>query len=620
MKPPLLRLALLTSLVFAYLPSQPALAAPGFHAAWIDQSPWPTLRPGGTVSYTIRFRNTGDVPWNRGVAFRQVNLAVGGDSTAPADAGMAVGWLSANRVATTSEINVAPNAIGTFTFTLRAPSTPGTYRLPLHPVVDGLQHLEDEGVFVLVVSDPGYHSAWVSQSPYPTLQPGQVSAPLSIVFRNTGTQTWTKGVLGQEARLGVNQDDAQWAPLGVNWLSANRVAAQTEASVPPGATATFTFQVRAPQTPGTYSLHLRPVIDGTAWMEDQGVFLIITVPLPAGSVPRLVATVIRTGLIIPWDLAFAPDGRMFVTERVGNILIYASAAPGAPQLANVFPVANISASGEAGLMGIELDPGFATNNLLYVCASVTDGGQWLNQVLRYRMNGNTPVFDGYVIRSGMRANSNHDGCRIRFGPDGKLWVTMGDAGNLANAQNPNVLNGKVLRVNSDGTIPADNPIMPGATARTAVYTMGNRNPQGLTFEPGTGRVIEVEHGDDTHDEINILTAGANYGYPTCRGPCADPRFVNPAWTSGNVTLATSGADFARGVQWGAYNGSLFVAQLKEMDLRRFTFSGAVATQRDILFNGTYGRIRTVRQGPDGSLYLTTSNGAGDRVVRITPTQ
>jgi glucose/arabinose dehydrogenase len=615
-----LRLALLAPLILASLFVQPALAATGFHAAWVDQSPWPTLRPGATVSYTVHFRNTGTETWQRGVSGRQVNLGVSGDSTAAADAGMAVGWLSANRVATTTEASVAPNAIATFTFALRAPSAAGTYRLALHPVLEGVQHLEDEGVFVLLASDAGVHSAWVSQSPYPTLQPGQVSTPLTIVFRNTGTQSWTKGVLGQEARLGINQDDAQWAPLGVNWLSANRVAAQTETSVPPGATATFTFQVRAPQIAGTYSLHLRPVIDGTAWMEDQGVFLNITVPLAAGTVPRLTTTVVRSGLAIPWDLAFAPDGRMFVTERVGNILIYASGAPNATQLANLFPVANINASGESGLMGIELDPAFASNNLLYVCVSVNDGGQWLNQVLRYRMNGNTPVFDGYVIRSGMRANSNHDGCRIRFGPDGKLWVTMGDAGNTANGQNPNVLNGKVLRVNGDGSIPADNPVMPGAAARTAVYTMGNRNPQGLTFEPGTGRAIEVEHGDDTHDEINILRAGANYGYPVCRGPCADPRFVNPAWTSGNVTLATSGADFARGVQWGAYDGSLFVAQLKEMDLRRFTLSGAVATQRDVFFDGTYGRIRTVRQGPDGSLYLTTSNGSGDRVIRITPTQ
>src|SRR5438477_11306887 len=192
-------------LSLASLRAQPALGAPGFHAAWVDQSPWPTLRPGGTVPYTIHFRNTGTETWQRGVAGRQVNLGVSGDSTAQADAGLAIGWLSANRVSTTSEISVAPNAIATFTFTLRAPSTPGTYRLPLHPVLEGVQHLEDEGVFVLVVSDPGFHSAWVSQSPYPTLQPGQVSTALRIVFRTTGPPTWTKGVLGQEARLGINQ-------------------------------------------------------------------------------------------------------------------------------------------------------------------------------------------------------------------------------------------------------------------------------------------------------------------------------------------------------------------------------------------------------------------------------
>src|SRR6267378_5336534 len=125
----MLRLVVLAPLLLASLFAQPALAAPGFHAAWVDQSPWPTLRPGGTVSYTIHYRNTGTETWQRGVAGRHVNLAVSGDSTAPADAGMAVGWLSANRVATTTETTVGPNAIATFMFTLRAPSTPGTYRL-----------------------------------------------------------------------------------------------------------------------------------------------------------------------------------------------------------------------------------------------------------------------------------------------------------------------------------------------------------------------------------------------------------------------------------------------------------------------------------------------------------
>src|SRR5256714_4424079 len=195
------RMALLAPLVLVSLLTQPAAAAPGFHAAWVDQSPWPTLRPGSTVSYTIHFRNTGDTTWNRGSPLRQVNLAVGGDSTALADAGMAVGWLSANRVATTSEISVAPNAIATFTFTLRAPSTPGTYRLPLHPVLEGVQHLEDEGVFVLVVSDAGVHSAWVSQSPYPTLQAGPGGTPRTLVFPQTRTQARTKSGLRHETRL-----------------------------------------------------------------------------------------------------------------------------------------------------------------------------------------------------------------------------------------------------------------------------------------------------------------------------------------------------------------------------------------------------------------------------------
>lgn len=108
------------------------------------------------------------------------------------------------------------------------------------------------------------------------------------------------------------------------------------------------------------------------------------------------------------------------------------------------------------------------------------------------------------------------------------------------------------------------------------------------------------------------------GYPICRGSCGDPGFIDPAWSSGRVTTATSGADFARGVQWGAWDGPLFVANLKEGDLRRYTIAGGTTTQREILYDGVYGRLRTVRQGPDGSLYITTSNGSGDRMVRMTP--
>jgi glucose/arabinose dehydrogenase len=618
--------AVCVSLVVAALVPTRAAAATGFHSAWLDESPWPVLRPLTTVSYTVRFRNTGTETWQRAVPGRQVNLGVGGDSTAFADQGMAVAWLSANRVATTAEATVAPNAIGTFTFMLRAPASPGSYRLPLHPVLDGVQHLEDEGVYVVVVSDLGFHSAWVSQSPYPTLQPGQTSAPLNLVFRNSGTQTWTRGMLGQEARLGINQDDAQWAPLAVNWISANRVAVQNEPTVPPGGAASFTFQLRAPQTAGVYSLHLRPVIDGAWWMEDQGVYLTITVPgLPGagGNTPTLTTSIVQARLSHPWDLAFAPDGRMFVTERVGNVLVYASGAPGAAQLAND-PIVGIHAEGEAGAMGIALDPDFAVNHFVYVCASRDDGG-WLNQVLRYREANNALVFDGYVIRTGMYAGGNHDGCRIRFGPDRKLWMTMGEVGNTAFSQNPNSLNGKVLRMNSDGSIPADNPILGGAFGRTAAYTMGHRNPQGLAFQPGTGLPFTSEHahytdpatGAHSHATVNLLRPGRNFSWPNGAGPSSSP----PVWQSfDDPYVATSGSTFVSGSAWGAWSGDLVLATLAgTMLLRLEPQTDGTFKTADTLFSGTYGRLRAAVQAPDGSLYLVTDNG-NDRIIRVTPSQ
>ena len=588
----------------------------GFHSQYAGQDPWPVISAGTTTSYTVRFKNIGTETWVRGAAARQVNLGVVNDSFAYTE--LASGWLSGNRVATTVEPMVPPGAIGTFAFTLRAPVNLGTYDLPLRPVVDGVTWLEHQGVFVRLVSDQGWHGKWVSQSANPTLAPGATSSDLTVTIQNTGTKTWTKGVLGQEARLGIKNDDRTWASLAVSWLSPDRVAAQAEATVARGQNATFTFKVRAPQTPSIYVLALRPVIDGVTWLEDEGVF--VSVNVSGGARPVLATAIVQQGLRNTWDVAFAPDGRMFVTERVGNLLVYAGSDPGSPQLANN-AIESIHASGESGLMSIELDPAFATNSFLYACASRDDEGQWRNQVLRYRVVGNGIAFDSYVIRRGMIANSNHDGCRIRFGPDGKLWVTMGDAGNGTRSQDPNSLNGKILRVNSDGTIPADNPVIPGATGRSAIYAWGNRNPQGLTFEPGTGRVFEVEHGDDTHDEINIIVAGGNYGYPLYRGPVNRPGFIDPAWSSGNVTLATSGGEFLKGAQWGAWQGSLVVATLKEQDVRRFELFDATARQADLLFNNAWGRLRTPRLGPDGALYLTTDNGiSGDMVIRVTATQ
>jgi glucose/arabinose dehydrogenase len=601
-------LVVVASLLAAGRPA--AAAESGFHSAWVSQSAWPTLTPGATTSYSVQFRNTGTETWQRGVPGKQVNLGIVNDVTTFASLG--IGWLTPNRPATTVEPTVPPGATATFTFVLRAPTTQGVFNIPLRPVADGVTWMEHQGVFVRLTSDLGYHSKWVSQTANPQLGPGETSGDVTITFRNNGSKPWTKGVSGQQANLGIRNDDRTWSSLAVNWLAPDRPAAQNEATVAPGANGTFTFKVRAPQAPSTYVLALRPVIDGVTWLEDDGVFVAVSVS--GGARPVLNSFVFRSGLRNVWDVAFAPDGRLFATERVGNLLIYASMQPGAAQLANI-AVPGVRENGEGGLMSVELDPAFATNGYLYLCAS-RDDGTYRNQVIRYVVRDNALVFDRFVIRDGMLANNIHNGCRIRFGPDGKLWVTMGDAGNGTNAQNPNRLNGKVLRVNGDGTIPGDNPILPGTTARTAVYTWGNRNPQGLTFEPGSGRPFEVEHGDSTHDEINILVAGGNYGYPTFRGPVNRAGFLDPAWSSGNVTLATSGGEFLRGAQWGLWSGSLVVATLKEQDLRRFELFDTIVRQADVLFDNTWGRLRTPRMAPDGSLFLTTDNGSNDMIIRV----
>ncbi len=484
---------------------------------------------------------------------------------------------------------------------------------------------------------PGFHGAWFGQSGYPNLCPGDRSTA-TVAFLNTGTRGWIAGRMGEAAYLGTwnpvpGQDqpsllggDGQLGSPNTGWPRYNRMASQPSSYVGPGQVAWFQFTIQAPLTPGFYRLHLRALIEGAQWLEDYGIYWPLTVlnpdgspPPVAGVAPRLATIVIQSGLRNTWDVAFLPDGRMLVTERVGNLLLYASAAPGAGLLSNT-PIAGIHASGEAGLMSVTPDPQVSSNGYIYVCASRDDEGEWRNQVLRYRLTANVPAFDSYVIRRGMLANTRHDGCRIRFGPDGKLWVTMGDHGDTRLPQDPNVLNGKVLRVNSDGSIPPDNPVLPGASARSAVFTMGNRNPQGLTFQPGTGTPFEVEHGDDTQDEINILVAGGNYGYPIVRGPGGPAGYLDPAWSSGSVTLATSGGDFVTGDNWGNWSGSLFVATLKETDLRRFTITGGTATQAGVLYDGVYGRLRTPRFGPDGALYLTTDNGSNDRVIRITAAQ
>jgi glucose/arabinose dehydrogenase len=347
--------------------------------------------------------------------------------------------------------------------------------------------------------------------------------------------------------------------------------------------------------------------------------------------PTPSARTVQGGLTVPWDVAFGPDGQMFVTERPGRVRVYANGRPGAALLATT-TIGGVRAEGEAGLMGIAVDHLFRKNRLIYVCASRMDGGQWLNQVLRYKVRSDWKLtFDRFIIQSGMVANTIHNGCAVELGPDRMLWISMGDANQPWRAQHPNRLNGKILRVVRDGSIPTDNPTMPGTSGPTRVYSMGHRNPQGIAFEPGTNRAYAIEHGPNRDDEINLLRGGRNYGWPCVTGMnhsylpgtagCAGKTFVRPAWSSEGPTLATSNGVFLKKrAKWQSWTGNLVVSTLKHADLRRFSVAsdGSPVTMRATLYNQSWGRLRATVIGPGYQLYLTTSNGSNDRVIRITP--
>ena len=343
-------------------------------------------------------------------------------------------------------------------------------------------------------------------------------------------------------------------------------------------------------------------------------------PSPSSSVsgPGTSETVIQSGLIVPWEVAVAPDGRMFVTERPGTISVFESTAPMAKRVASA-QVSGVRAMGEAGLLGLALDPEFPRNQLLYVCASRLDQGEWRNEVLRYRASASALTVDTTILRTGIVASGLHDGCRMRFGPDGKLWIATGDGGVPARAQDVVSLNGKVLRINGDGSVPTDNPTLKGQTAPSAIYALGLRNPGGMAFDPRTGACFVVDAGDQIQDEIDEVTAGANFGWPAALGPNGSSRgFADPVWSSGPSTIAVAGAAFLSGADWGAWSNSLVVTTLKEQDLRRFTIDDGRATEHEILLDQKYGRLRAVTAAPDGSLLVTTSTGSGDRIIRIAP--
>lgn len=344
-------------------------------------------------------------------------------------------------------------------------------------------------------------------------------------------------------------------------------------------------------------------------------------PTLAPTMPRIQKLV--SGLDTPWAIDFAADGRAFITERPGRIRIVKDGLLLAEPWM-IVPVAEVS---EAGLLGLALDPQFAGNGFVYVAYTYRTDGALRNRLVRLREDPATGkgVFDRVLLDS-VSGAANHDGGRVKFGPDGKLYWTMGDAQDAGLAQNRSSLNGKILRLDPDGAIPADNPF-PGSP----VYSFGHRNPQGLAWQPGTGLLFATEHGPSggqgcCQDEINLIEPGKNYGWPVITGDRAAEGMVSPVIHSGTTeTWAPSGMAFVTAGPWA---GSLVFTGLRGQALYRLTLDPhdprrALALER--LFQGQFGRLRDVAQGPDGALYLLTSNadgrgnpGAeGDSVLRVT---
>ncbi|HEX8626679.1 MAG TPA: PQQ-dependent sugar dehydrogenase [Catenuloplanes sp.] len=312
--------------------------------------------------------------------------------------------------------------------------------------------------------------------------------------------------------------------------------------------------------------------------------------------------VVASGLETPWGLAFLPDGSALVAER--NRARVTQIRPGAAPR-QVATIAGVRAGGEAGLLGLAVSPNYRQDGFVYACFTSAND----IRIVRFRLDAPT---NQQVIFSGARRANIHDGGRIKFGPDGMLYATIGDANVTGTAQDRNSLNGKILRMRPDGGVPATGNPFPNSL----VYSMGHRNPQGLAWD-SRGRLYAAEFGQNRWDEVNHIVAGGNYGWPTVEGRSNDTRFRNPLVVWSTAEASPSGAAFA--------HNTLFVAALRGQRLWTvpLTNAGAAGTPVAVL-RGTYGRLRTVEAAPDGSLWVTTSNrdgrgtpaAADDRVIRF----
>jgi len=345
-----------------------------------------------------------------------------------------------------------------------------------------------------------------------------------------------------------------------------------------------------------------------------------------GGAPELNKKVMIDKLANVWDLAFLPDDTLLFTERSGTISKLVDG-----QRIFLATVPNVYARGEGGLLGLTVDRNFVNNRFIYACYNTPQDirvSRWKVSDNAASLSEKTDIVTGLPVNT-TTSPGRHSGCRIRFGADSNLWIGTGDVAQSANPQSHKSLGGKILRVDRDGKPAPDNL---GGDFDPRIYSYGHRNTQGLAMLeiPRLGVYgYSVEHGPDSHDEINALVKG-NFGWDPVPAPYTEsvpmtdqskyPEAIGALWDSGNSTIAPSGMTFIKGSNWKGFNGRLAMAVLKGKQIRLLEIdaTGKLKSEQ-VLFDGEFGRIRSVVMGPNDDLYFSTDNGAGqDKIVKVSP--
>lgn len=352
---------------------------------------------------------------------------------------------------------------------------------------------------------------------------------------------------------------------------------------------------------------------------------------------------VNAGVI--WSLNFGPEGKLYFTDRDRSFVNLSALEISSGSLTTYTSSAAVRDEGEGGVLGLELDPNFALNKKVYICYSYWKDGDpsaeenARNRVSSFAISG-SGLTNEVKLFDDMLGWWNHNGCRVLLSPDKKhLFITMGDAADAPSnvpgepdksqkAQSKKLLAGKIFRIKPDGSIPTDNPFyndpeVPGQAK--AMWTLGHRNPQGLAFDPSTGKLWSTEHGPDVKDELNLIRAGYNYGWPDCMGtdPCPAHPPYQPATKEyySNDTIAISDMTFYTADTFPAWKGSLFFVTLKTGRMYRLELSGESVAKEELIIgklsdsSGPYGRLRDVTVGPDGFIYFSTDDS---KIYRIVP--